>query len=104
MGVAALLESRVRDGLNVTALELVNESHMHNVPAGSESHFRLVVVSPDFEGLMLVRRHQRVYALVQEALAGPVHALALHTFTPEEWSAREEGAAASPACRGGNGL
>ncbi|MFN3713069.1 MAG: BolA family protein [Alcanivoracaceae bacterium] len=104
MSVAAIIERKVRDGLPVAVLQLDNESHMHNVPKGSESHFRLVVVSDVFAGLMPVKRHQRVYALLQDELAGPVHALALHTFTPEEWSARNESASASPACRGGSGL
>jgi len=104
MTVAALIERKVRAGLNVADLQLVNESHMHSVPPGSESHFKLVVVSADFAGLMPVKRHQRVYALLGEELAGPVHALALHTFTPEEWAARGASAEASPNCRGGNGL
>jgi BolA family transcriptional regulator, general stress-responsive regulator len=104
MSVAAIIERKVRDGLPVAVLQLDNESHMHNVPKGSESHFRLVVVSDAFAGLMPVKRHQRIYALLQDELAGPVHALALHTFTPDEWAAREQSAAASPACRGGNGL
>lgn len=103
MSIATLIERKVRDGLDVTTLQLDNESHMHNVPPASESHFRLVVVSPAFAGLLPVRRHQRIYGLLADELAGPVHALALHTFTPEEWQARE-GAAESPACRGGNGL
>lgn len=101
--MAQAIESKVRAGLSVEYLELDNESHMHNVPAGSESHFRLVVVSDDFEGLLLVRRHQRLYALLGEELAGGVHALAMHTFTPKEWRERGGDADASPACRGGSG-
>ncbi|PKM22569.1 MAG: transcriptional regulator [Gammaproteobacteria bacterium HGW-Gammaproteobacteria-14] len=104
MSVAALIERKVREGMAVSELQLTNESHMHNVPAGSESHFRLVVVSEAFAGLLPVKRHQAIYALLAAELAGPVHALALHTFTPQEWAARGADAAASPACRGGNGL
>ncbi|MBQ0753605.1 MAG: BolA/IbaG family iron-sulfur metabolism protein [Gammaproteobacteria bacterium] len=101
--MAQAIESKVRAGLSVAHFELDNESHMHNVPAGSESHFRLVVVSDDFDGLLLVRRHQRIYALLSDELAGEVHALAMHTFTPEEWAKRGKDAEASPACRGGSG-
>ena len=103
MSVASKIELKVRSGLVVEHLELENESHMHNVAPGSETHFRLVVVSPDFTGLLLVRRHQRVYALVDEELKAGVHALALHTFTPGEWLARQGEAATSPTCLGGNG-
>ncbi len=42
-------------------LELTNESHMHSVPPGSESHFKLVLVTDQFEGLRLVQRHQLIY-------------------------------------------
>lgn len=101
MSVAALIERKVRNGLTVAHLSLENESHMHSGPA-TESHFRLVVVSPDFDGLPLVRRHQRIYALVAAELAGPVHALALHTLTPQEWAERGGETAASPQCRGGS--
>lgn len=102
MNVADTIEARVREGLSVVHLELENESRNHNVPPGAESHFRLVVVSDDFAGLTPVKRHQRIYALLSEEMAGPVHALALHTFTPEEWDRRGGAAADSPACRGGN--
>jgi BolA family transcriptional regulator, general stress-responsive regulator len=101
--MAQAIEAKVRAGLAVEYLELENESHMHNVPVGSESHFRLVVVSDDFDGLLLVRRHQRLYALLGDELAGGVHALAMHTFTPEEWRKRGADAEASPACLGGSG-
>jgi len=79
-------------------LEILNESHMHS--RGQESHFKAVVVSPLFTGLNAVKRHQKVYATLGE-LMGRFHALALFTYTPEEWAA--QGAAPdSPACMGGS--
>ena len=51
MSVATEIELKVRAGLVVEHLGLENESHMHNVAPGSETHFRLVVVSPDFEAV-----------------------------------------------------
>ena len=83
-------------------LEVVNESHQHSVPANSETHFKVVLVSPNFEGLRKVARHQQVYAQLASQLAGPVHALALHTYSPVEWQSRQEAAPASPACHGGS--
>lgn len=81
-------------------LELVNESHMHSVPPGSESHFKAVVVSQQFTGLNAVKRHQRVYSSLGDLMA-KIHALALHTYTPVEWAARQQ-APASPNCLGGS--
>lgn len=79
-------------------LQVLDESHMHS--RGVQTHFKAVVVSAAFAGLNSVKRHQRVYASLGE-LMGQFHALALHTYTPEEWAAT--GAApASPTCAGGH--
>lgn len=85
-------------GLQPEHLEVLDESHMHS--RGLETHYKAVIVSPAFAGLNAVKRHQKVYATVGE-LMGQIHALALHTYTPDEWAA--QGAApASPTCRGGH--
>jgi BolA protein len=74
------------------------------VPKGSETHFKVVVVSSRFDGLAPVRRHQLVYgALATEMKSKPgIHALAITSRTPAEWDASPE-ANASPKCLGGNG-
>jgi len=84
-------------------LEVINESHMHNVPVGSESHFKVVLVSDSFKGKMLLARHRLVNAALQEELNGQIHALALHTMTMEEWFAKGN-APDSPPCMGGDGI
>lgn len=83
-----------------THLELLNESHMHNVPPGSESHFKLVIVSDEFQGLNAVKRHQAVYRTLGD-LMQQIHALALHTYSPAEWQASGL-APSSPDCMGGS--
>lgn len=80
-------------------LELVNESHMHSVPPGSESHFKAVVVSDEFVGLNAVKRHQAVYRSLGDLMTR-IHALALHTYTPDEWVTLQQ-APDSPNCLGG---
>jgi BolA protein len=82
-------------------LEVINESGNHNVAPGSETHFKVVMVSSDFEGSRLIARHRSVNETLAEELAGEVHALALHTYTPAEWQARFGDAPMSPPCLGG---
>ncbi len=82
-------------------LSVENESGMHNVPAGSETHFNVTLVSDQFAGQSRVQRHRAVNRLLAEQLAGPVHALAIHAFTPDEWAARGQSRTASPDCLGG---
>ena len=79
-------------------LGVMDESHMHR--RGLETHYKAVIVSEQFAGLNAVKRHQKVYAAVGE-LMGQIHALALHTYTPDEWT--QQGVApASPTCKGGH--
>lgn len=93
------IDALLRNTFQPSHFELVNESFMHNVPKGSESHFKAVIVSEHFSGKRLVQRHQMVYATMGEVMK-EIHALALHTFTAEEWL--EKGKVEdSPKCRGG---
>jgi BolA protein len=78
-------------------LSVQDESHQHH--RGTETHYKAVIASERFAGLSPVKRHQAVYATLG-SLMGEVHALALHTFTPEEWE-RQNAVPASPVCRGG---
>lgn len=102
MTVQAEIEQTLRAQLSPVHLEVVNESHMHSVPANSETHFKVVVVAQAFEAKRSVARHQIIYRLLAEQLQGPVHALALHTYTVDEWQQRGGGAPASPDCLGGS--
>jgi BolA protein len=63
-------------------LQVLDESHMHS--RGLQTHFKAVLVSDQFSGLSSVKRHQMVYAMLGD-LMSEFHALALHTYTPEEW-------------------
>jgi len=94
-----LIESRLREAMPLQHLDVLNESHMHS--AGQDTHFKLVVVSEDFESLRPVARHQKVYALLQDEMARGLHALALHLYSPQEWAVTAA-APDSPACRGGS--
>lgn len=81
-------------------LQVINESHMHSVPPGSESHFKVVLCSAAFANKRQVQRHQAVYACLAEELQQGVHALALHTYSPEEWASAQ--VPESPQCLGGS--
>ena len=94
-----LIEAKLAE-LQAEHLEVINESHQHNVPANSQTHFKLICVASAFEGLRAVQRHQRVYALLDECFKGGLHALALHLYTPQEWQLAN--VPSSPLCLGGS--
>ena len=102
MSVEEQIREQLTAGLAPVHLEVANESHMHSVPPNSETHFRVVVVSDAFAGKRQVARHQQVYGLLAAQLEGPVHALALHTYSSGEWQERENSAPTSPDGLGGS--
>ncbi len=101
MNVQSTIETKLKESLSPVHLEVLNESSQHNVPPGSESHFKLMVVSDKFDGIMLVARHRMINKLLAEELSGPIHALSMHTFTPAEWLDKNKQAPKSPPCLGG---
>jgi len=102
MDIQTSIENKLAAALTPLHLDVVNESDQHNVPANSETHFKVVIVSPNFDSQRQVARHQSIYKLLDEELAGPVHALALHTYTLNEWQQRHGEAPLSPPCLGGS--
>ena len=102
MTLQARIEEKLREALVPAHLEVINESFMHKVPKGAETHFKVVIVSERFEGVSAVKRHQLVYGVLADEMKNKpgIHALAITSRTPAEWSASPE-ANASPKCHGG---
>lgn len=102
MTIETTIEQKLRDQLHPTHLDVINESHMHAVPADSETHFKIVIVTEAFHGETLIKRHRAINKLLADELNGGVHALALHTMTPQEWEKKQGMVAGSPQCLGGS--
>ena len=102
MNVQAVIEQKLKDGFKPSYLEVVNESSNHNVPAGSESHFKVVVVSEEFNNKALIARHRVVNQVLNAELQNQIHALAIHTYTEQEWLAKQGQSPDSPLCHGGS--
>lgn len=102
MSIQEQIQQKITSTLAPVRLDVENESRNHNVPAGSETHFKVLVVSGAFEGMGLVARHRRVHEILAEELKGGVHALSVRAKTPAEWEKEEPGAFASPPCLGGS--
>eukprot|EP00903_Cladosiphon_okamuranus_P011750 g11045.t1 len=95
------IEGRITEALSPLHLEVINESHMHSGPA-KESHFKVIVVSEEFEGKPLLARHRMVNALFAEEMKGKMHALSIQGKTPAQWEAEGHKVAPSPPCMGGS--
>ena len=86
----------LHEHLNIKNLEVINESHMHNVPNNSETHFKLILVSDDFLNTSLIHRHKKIY-LILEQLMKKIHALSIHAFTYDEYQ-KNNRSLESPNC------
>ena len=103
MTIEQSIRSKIEKAFAPEYYELENESHSHSVPANSETHFKLVLVSPVFEGKSRVDRQRLVQDLFAEERARGLHALTMRIMTPQEWNQiKDTFVMASPACRGGS--
>jgi BolA protein len=102
MIIQTRIQEKIVQALHPVHLEVLNESHKHSVPKGSETHFKVVIVSQEFEGKNLVTRHRLLNALLAHDLKNGIHALSLHTFTPQEWVDKGGKISVSPPCLGGS--
>ncbi|MDH5572733.1 MAG: transcriptional regulator BolA [Gammaproteobacteria bacterium] len=101
MNIQSCIEKKLAEGLNSSYLDVINESNNHNVPPGSESHFKIVVVSEQFEDKKLLARHRMINEILAEELQNNIHALAMHTYTLPEWDELQGKVVNSPPCMGG---
>ena len=96
MSMQQQIEAKLQQAFAPDQLEVRNESHMHRTEPGAESHFKVVLVSAQFVGQRPLARHRAVNSVLADELAGAVHALALHTYTPDEWLQRGEAPRTAP--------
>ena len=102
MTIEAVIEQKLLSAFSPMHLDVINESHQHNVAPGSESHFKVIIVSDDFVGERLIKRHRAINSILSHELAEKIHALALHTYTKDEWHKYyADNTPLSPKCLGG---
>ncbi|WP_448211441.1 BolA family protein [Colwellia sp. MEBiC06753] len=103
MNIASTIENKLLSAFSPLHLDVINESDQHNVPPGSESHFKVIIVSKNFEGERLIKRHRAINQILATELSEHIHALALHTYTEKEWQDYyADNTPLSPKCLGGS--
>lgn len=96
------IQDKLAQAFSPAHLEVENESHKHSVPKGSETHFKVTIVSAAFEGLGAVDRHRSVHQALADELKSGLHALTLRLLTPAQWEAQGGAPFVSPPCLGGS--
>jgi stress-induced morphogen len=72
------LEATLRQAFPDSDVEIIDLT-------GTNDHYQARIVSKSFEGKGKLEQHRLVYAALGEAMKGPVHALALSTYSPTQW-------------------
>jgi BolA family transcriptional regulator, general stress-responsive regulator len=82
------ITKKLREAFSPESLDVTDESHLHEGHSGhrpgGETHFRVYIVSPAFEGKSRIERHRMINTLLAAELAGSVHALAIKAHAPGE--------------------
>ncbi len=103
MDMQQQIEQKLMNAFDPVHLEVIDESHEHNVPEGAQSHFRTIIVTDQFTGKSRIERHKKVYRALLVELDGLIKAFSVLTFDPDEWVGRERSLPSSPPCMGGGG-
>ena len=88
MSTRDIITNKLREAFSPQSLDVTDESHLHEGHAGhrpgGETHFRVYIVSPAFQGKSRIERHRMINATLAAELAGSVHALAIQAQAPGE--------------------
>jgi BolA protein len=88
MSTKDAITNKLREAFAPQSLDVTDESHLHEGHAGQrprgETHFRVYIVSPAFEGKSRIERHRMINATLAGELQGTVHALAIRAQAPGE--------------------
>ena len=83
-----LIKDRLTHQLTPSHLEVIDESQQHagHTKSNQGGHFIVTIVSTQFSGKTLIQRHRMVYDAVGELMNTAIHALSIHTYSPDEFS------------------
>jgi BolA protein len=96
------IEVKLREALDASHVEVIDESQLHAGHAGAAGgggHFRALIVSERFEGANALARQRLVYGVLAEEMRGEIHALSMQTLTPGEWKGSRSVRSTLPGAR-----
>ncbi len=97
------IQSLVQESIKPLHLELENESSQHSVPPGSETHFKILVVSDVFNEISRIDRQRKIHALLDQEFKTGLRALTIRALTPLEWKKTGDEEFVSPPCHSETG-
>jgi len=99
--IGQIVRKKLTEKFSPSYLDIINESYMHSVPKGSETHFKVIVISNLFQGQSHLQKHRSVQACLENEMKNGIHALSIVAKTDAEW-AKDDTVVKSPSCMGGS--
>jgi BolA protein len=90
---ADIIRARLEHDLDAVHVQIEDDSALHAGHLGAQGgggHYRVLVVSPRFDGLSRVAAQRLVYQALGELMTTDIHALEMRTLTPEQWAAAKD--------------
>ena len=80
------IEKKLTEHFNVHTLQIIDESHKHvNHKKDTQGgHFKLLIISEDFENVSLIKRHQLIYDALGDMIKIDIHAISIKVKTLKE--------------------
>ena len=87
MDIKSKIHDLIINKLNVFKIDLVDESYKHigHNKDTNGGHFKLLVVSDDFQNMKLLDRHKLIYNILEKMIKVDIHALSIRAFTKQEY-------------------
>jgi len=80
-----IIKTKLSENLNIDSLDIIDESHKHaNHAQSSGGHFRVSIISKDFQDKSLIERHRMVYGILGDMLKNEIHALSIDAKASNE--------------------
>ena len=95
------IEDTLFKAIDCQHLNVIDESGQHHVPQGAETHFKVEIVSAEFDSVSLLQRHRKINELLSREFSLGLHALSIHAFTEEQWQTKQQLSSPSPSCLDG---
>lgn len=82
------IKKTLNQSMDISILEVEDQGHLHQghkAAVEGKLHLKMIIVSDEFINLNPVERHQNIYSILADFLAGRLHALSLETYTTKEY-------------------
>ena len=80
-----VIYKKIKSKINIFYLKIYNDNQKHILQNNSINHFRLIIVSKNFNNLSLIHRHKKIYSILSQYIPKKIYSLQIFTYDIQEW-------------------